>query len=390
MHRIMSQKVGGPPFDGLTRYNSAPGSFLTNVSGPQEDISHLHHSSNHALLSSLFSEEHFAAAWTQHNGAGPVHMFHQFPILDEPNSFMPKQLEDHPSRPNLEIEKAKPGKLSDGLTSRSKQAAAPPYQSAVLGYPHLVCSNEFVCDQGSKTRWDPQENRTGQPISIFSQHGMPPSSESLKRTSNLHQSSTLERYLNHFGCEIQSSEGGEDKSRIPTNGRTSQIVSKSTGKSEFEVPLDKVDSLRNKSNGCEEMDNGKCSPFDTVSGTSSSPRKRFRSHGTDSSSSEMLLDGGPQEQTCISVTTQEPLSSNLTPCQSRAKRGHATHPRSIAERVRRTRISERIKRLQELVPDMDKQINTAEMLDEVVEYVQFLQKQVQELSKDHPSKVECD
>ncbi|KAJ6804261.1 DNA binding protein isoform X1 [Iris pallida] len=51
------------------------------------------------------------------------------------------------------------------------------------------------------------------------------------------------------------------------------------------------------------------------------------------------------------------------PCKIRAKRGCATHPRSIAERVRRTRISERMRKLQELVPNMDKQTNTADMLD---------------------------
>lgn len=66
------------------------------------------------------------------------------------------------------------------------------------------------------------------------------------------------------------------------------------------------------------------------------------------------------------------------PCKIRAKRGCATHPRSIAERVcqyflfsfdpflqndypgsvffqvRRTRISERMRKLQELFPNMDK------------------------------------
>ncbi|XWS56225.1 hypothetical protein CRYUN_Cryun09bG0067900 [Craigia yunnanensis] len=42
------------------------------------------------------------------------------------------------------------------------------------------------------------------------------------------------------------------------------------------------------------------------------------------------------------------------PCKIRANRGCATHPRSIAERVRRARISERMRKLQELVPNMDK------------------------------------
>ncbi|KAG5242719.1 hypothetical protein OIU77_029825 [Salix suchowensis] len=68
------------------------------------------------------------------------------------------------------------------------------------------------------------------------------------------------------------------------------------------------------------------------------------------------------------------------PCKIRAKRGCATHPRSIAERVRRTRISERMRKLQELVPNMDKQTNTADMLDLAVVYIKDLQKQYKTLS----------
>lgn len=67
------------------------------------------------------------------------------------------------------------------------------------------------------------------------------------------------------------------------------------------------------------------------------------------------------------------------PFKVRAKRGCATHPRSIAERVRRTRISERMRKLQVLVPNMEKQTNTAEMLDFAVEYIKNLQKQVKML-----------
>ncbi|KAG2398296.1 transcription factor bHLH81-like [Vigna umbellata] len=76
------------------------------------------------------------------------------------------------------------------------------------------------------------------------------------------------------------------------------------------------------------------------------------------------------------------------PCRVRAKRGCATHPRSIAERVRRTRISDRIRKLQELVPNMDKQTNTADMLDEAVAYVKLLQKQIEELTE-HQRRCRC-
>ncbi|XP_048321938.1 transcription factor bHLH130 isoform X2 [Ziziphus jujuba] len=76
------------------------------------------------------------------------------------------------------------------------------------------------------------------------------------------------------------------------------------------------------------------------------------------------------------------------PCKIRAKRGCATHPRSIAERVRRTRISERMRKLQELVPNMDKQTNTADMLDLAVEYIKDLQKQFKTLS-DNRANCKC-
>ncbi|XP_047958472.1 transcription factor bHLH130-like [Salvia hispanica] len=69
-----------------------------------------------------------------------------------------------------------------------------------------------------------------------------------------------------------------------------------------------------------------------------------------------------------------------TPCQVRAKRGFATHPRSIAERNRRTRISKNMKKLQDLFPNMDKQTNTADMLDLAVDYIKELQKEMKVLN----------
>uniref|UniRef100_A0A5B6ZYI2 BHLH domain-containing protein n=1 Tax=Davidia involucrata TaxID=16924 RepID=A0A5B6ZYI2_DAVIN len=76
------------------------------------------------------------------------------------------------------------------------------------------------------------------------------------------------------------------------------------------------------------------------------------------------------------------------PCKIRAKRGFATHPRSIAERVRRTKISERMRKLEELVPNMDKQTNTSDMLDLAVDYIKDLQKEVKALS-DNQAKCTC-
>ncbi|OMO61740.1 hypothetical protein CCACVL1_23271 [Corchorus capsularis] len=76
-------------------------------------------------------------------------------------------------------------------------------------------------------------------------------------------------------------------------------------------------------------------------------------------------------------------STGGTPAQPkqrvRARRGQATDPHSIAERLRRERIAERMKALQELVPNANK-TDKASMLDEIIDYVKFLQLQVKVLS----------
>ncbi|GFP94194.1 transcription factor bhlh62 [Phtheirospermum japonicum] len=64
----------------------------------------------------------------------------------------------------------------------------------------------------------------------------------------------------------------------------------------------------------------------------------------------------------------------------RARRGQATDAHSLAERVRREKISERMKVLQDLVPGCNKVTGKAVMLDEIINYVQSLQRQVEFLS----------
>nr|XP_016477426.1 PREDICTED: transcription factor BEE 2-like [Nicotiana tabacum] len=64
----------------------------------------------------------------------------------------------------------------------------------------------------------------------------------------------------------------------------------------------------------------------------------------------------------------------------RARRGQATDSHSLAERARREKISKKMKCLQDLVPGCNKVIGKAGMLDEIINYVQSLQKQVEFLS----------
>ncbi|KAG6628069.1 bHLH transcription factor RHL1-like [Carya illinoinensis] len=85
------------------------------------------------------------------------------------------------------------------------------------------------------------------------------------------------------------------------------------------------------------------------------------------------------------VMNQAPASGSAgsAPAQPRqrvrARRGQATDPHSIAERLRRERIAERMKALQELVPNANK-TDKPSMLDEIIDYVKFLQLQVKVLS----------
>ncbi|TYJ28800.1 hypothetical protein E1A91_A06G025500v1 [Gossypium mustelinum] len=67
--------------------------------------------------------------------------------------------------------------------------------------------------------------------------------------------------------------------------------------------------------------------------------------------------------------------------KARASRGSATDPQSLYARKRRERINERLRILQNLVPNGTK-VDISTMLEEAVHYVKFLQLQIKLLSSD--------
>nr|CAD1819491.1 unnamed protein product [Ananas comosus var. bracteatus] len=67
--------------------------------------------------------------------------------------------------------------------------------------------------------------------------------------------------------------------------------------------------------------------------------------------------------------------------KTRAGRGSATDPQSLYARKRRERINERLRILQNLVPNGTK-VDISTMLEEAVQYVKFLQLQIKLLSSD--------
>ncbi|XP_038886375.1 transcription factor BEE 3-like isoform X2 [Benincasa hispida] len=64
----------------------------------------------------------------------------------------------------------------------------------------------------------------------------------------------------------------------------------------------------------------------------------------------------------------------------RAKRGQATDSHSLAERVRREKINQRLRFLQDLVPGCYKTMGMAVMFDVIINYIQSLQNQIEFLS----------
>ncbi|KAL4376015.1 hypothetical protein GQ457_02G004680 [Hibiscus cannabinus] len=91
----------------------------------------------------------------------------------------------------------------------------------------------------------------------------------------------------------------------------------------------------------------------------------------------------PNQKRCKSEennTVNKPQESPKDYIHVRARRGQATDRHSLAERVRREKISEKMKILQDLVPGCSKMIGKALVLDQIINYVQSLQSQVEFLS----------
>ncbi|XP_077251682.1 basic helix-loop-helix protein 80-like [Tasmannia lanceolata] len=100
-------------------------------------------------------------------------------------------------------------------------------------------------------------------------------------------------------------------------------------------------------------------------------------HSNSAQSKDPKEDKGKKQKKLSKKVFEEPPNGYI---HVRAKRGQATDRHSLAERVRREKISERMKLLQGLVPGCDKVTSKALMLDEIINYVQSLQNQVEFLS----------
>lgn len=123
------------------------------------------------------------------------------------------------------------------------------------------------------------------------------------------------------------------------------------------------------------------STISAANGTSDSDIKRLKASGSrdeelESKVETEAINSGKQADQSTKAT--EPTKQDYI--HVRARRGQATDSHSLAERARREKISERMKILQDLVPGCNKVIGKALVLDEIINYIQSLQQQVEFLS----------
>lgn len=111
-----------------------------------------------------------------------------------------------------------------------------------------------------------------------------------------------------------------------------------------------------------------------------SKRSRPTENGENETKAEEECKAGSNDENEKNKTNQKPPEPPKDYIHVRARRGQATDSHSLAERVRREKISERMKLLQDLVPGCNKVTGKALMLDEIINYVQSLQRQVEFLS----------
>ncbi|XP_024972042.1 transcription factor bHLH85 [Cynara cardunculus var. scolymus] len=115
------------------------------------------------------------------------------------------------------------------------------------------------------------------------------------------------------------------------------------------------------------------------------PKKNQKIDDTEKSNNNNNNNNGETNgQTSSSCSSGDDLNGSQDlnrNSKTRASRGTATDPQSLYARKRRERINERLRILQNLVPNGTK-VDISTMLEEAVEYVKFLKLQIQLLSSD--------
>ncbi|KAL7616015.1 hypothetical protein Lser_V15G02693 [Lactuca serriola] len=239
-------------------------------------------------------------------------------------------------------------------------------------FPHMVESGKLSrvsSNQSFKTTGSQfvgiQEEGTGTPIPAsdkkFSRLSMSLTSENKELDNSMEESSLSEQIPGgETGIKGQhTSSNGRKRKAIPKGkGKETQFSAQSTKDTTTVVEQEKEESDAKRSRSDEE-------------GNATEKEKEKEKEKVEGNGN------GNQKQTKETAKLPEPPKDYI---HVRARRGQATDSHSLAERVRREKISERMKFLQDLVPGCNKVTGKAVMLDEIINYVQSLQRQVEFLS----------
>ncbi|XP_030497119.2 transcription factor bHLH74 [Cannabis sativa] len=241
---------------------------------------------------------------------------------------------------------------NQGMSSNSQLVQYPSDSSFVEMVPKLSCFDNAGFSE------------------MVGSFGLPQCAEIASNTNGCPQNYTLNK-----------EKGSERTSRIGTQSQDGcqisdgAIGSSPTGKRRKRVPdLCFPLSPEKNAEGEQQMD---------LSGDNSNVRKEPDEKKL---KTEEFTSGNMRSKPAAAAGKQAKESSNSGDTQKdnyihvRARRGQATNSHSLAERVRREKISERMRLLQELVPGCNKITGKAVMLDEIINYVQSLQQQVEFLS----------
>ncbi|XP_057508317.1 transcription factor bHLH78-like [Actinidia eriantha] len=173
-----------------------------------------------------------------------------------------------------------------------------------------------------------------------------------------------------------SNEGSSVSEQIPNGEIGLKTLSESNSRKRKAVSRGKssVNATNTKVAGGEENPNAKRSKSTEANWSVNGSVK------TDEEVKGVTSNGEGDEDQKQDKANSKPLEPPKDYIHVRARRGQATDSHSLAERVRREKISERMKLLQDLVPGCNKVTGKALMLDEIINYVQSLQRQVEFLS----------
>ncbi|XP_059625213.1 transcription factor bHLH78-like [Cornus florida] len=168
---------------------------------------------------------------------------------------------------------------------------------------------------------------------------------------------------------------GETGLRTPadSNSRKRKVVSRGKSKDTAESQPANANANANATKVCEVED-------DLNSKRSKMTEGNGNGNGNGGVKTEESSDSAGDERKKRAKSNPKPPEPPKDYIHVRARRGQATDSHSLAERVRREKISERMKLLQDLVPGCNKVTGKTLMLEEIIKYVQSLQRQVEFLA----------